>query len=41
MRAFPLAKADGLIEVASNAGVGKSRREFPLAKADGLIEVIP
>ena len=36
---FPLAKADGLIEVASRTVSSLRTSAFPLAKADGLIEV--
>ena len=36
--AFPLAKADGLIEACSRRARRCRRQPFPLAKADGLIE---
>ena len=36
---FPLAKADGLIEVEHGVWMSKNGWSFPLAKADGLIEV--
>ena len=39
MKEFPLAKADGLIEVHHECLAYVRGREFPLAKADGLIEV--
>ena len=38
IRAFPLAKADGLIEAMSASSRRLSIAAFPLAKADGLIE---